>query len=98
MTTTTAKTLLTVKTDLSLKKAAQKTAKKIGLPLGTVVNGFLRRFIQTKEAYFAESYKPTEYLKRSIEQSRKDFAEGRYKTAHSVEELAEQLGVKWKAK
>ena len=94
MTTTTAKTLLTVKTDLSLKKAAQKTAKKIGLPLGTVINGFLRRFVATKEAYFAESYKPTPYLKHVLEQSEKDYAEGRYKTAHSVKELMEQLGVK----
>ena len=91
MTTITAKTLLTVKTDVSLKKAAHKTAKKLGVPLGTIVNGFLRRFVQTKEAYFAESYKPTAYLKRSIEQSEKDYAEGRYKVAHSVEELMKQL-------
>jgi addiction module RelB/DinJ family antitoxin len=94
MTTITAKTLLTVKTDLSLKKAAQKTAKKIGLPLGTIINGFLRKFIQTKEAYFAESYKPTPYLIKSLEQSEKDYAEGRYKTAHSIEELMQQLGGK----
>lgn len=91
MATITAKTLLTVKTDVSLKKAAQKTAKKLGVPLGTIVNGFLRRFVQTKEAYFAESYRPNARLRRVIDQNRKEYAEGKYQTAHSVEELMRQL-------
>lgn len=90
MPTITAKTLLTVKTDLSLKKAAQKTAKKIGVPLGTIVNGFLRRFVATKEAYFAESYKPNAYLRRSIEEGRKEYAEGKLKPM-TLEELKKEL-------
>jgi antitoxin component of RelBE/YafQ-DinJ toxin-antitoxin module len=94
MTTITAKTLLTVKTDLSLKKAAQKTAKKIGLPLGTIINGFLRRFIQTKEAYFAESYKPSARLRHSIAEGEKEYADGKYQVAHSIEELKKQLKMK----
>jgi antitoxin component of RelBE/YafQ-DinJ toxin-antitoxin module len=94
MTTTTAKTLLTVKTDVSLKKAAQKTAKKIGLPLGTIVNGFLRRFIQTKEAYFAESYRPNARLRHAIAEGEREYAEGKYQVAHSIEELKKQLKMK----
>ncbi|MDR3558191.1 MAG: hypothetical protein P4L61_01530 [Candidatus Pacebacteria bacterium] len=90
MATTTAKTLLTVKTDVSLKKAAQKTAKKIGLPLGTVVNGFLRRFVATKEAYFAESYKPNAYLRRVIAEGEKEYAEGKLKPM-TIEELKAEL-------
>ncbi len=90
MATKTAKTLLTVKTDVSLKKAAQKTAKKIGLPLGTVVNGFLRRFVATKEAYFAESYKPNVRLRKAIEDGEREYAEGKLKPV-TIEDMKREL-------
>ena len=85
------KTLITVKTDKSLKKAAQETAEEIGISLGTLINSFLKQFVRTKEVNFSISYKPTPYLMKAIEQSRKDFTEGRYKTADSIEELKKQL-------
>ena len=37
------------------------------------------------------SYKPTLYLKRSIAQSKKEYAEGKYKVFHSVAELEKDL-------
>ena len=94
MATTNTKTLITVKTDKTLKQAAQELAAEIGVPLGTLINSFLKQFVRNKEVNFSVSYKPTEYLKRSIEESRKDYAEGRYTVAHSIEELKKQLKVK----
>lgn len=37
------------------------------------------------------SYKPSAYLKRVIAESEKEYAEGKYKVCHSVEELMKDL-------
>ena len=91
MITANTKTLITVKTDKTLKKAAQEVAEEIGISLGTLINSFLKQFVRNKEVNFSVSYKPTEYLKRSIAESEKEYAEGRYQEAHSIEELRKQL-------
>ncbi|MFA6554056.1 MAG: type II toxin-antitoxin system RelB/DinJ family antitoxin [Candidatus Paceibacterota bacterium] len=89
--TTNTKTLITVKTDKDLKLAAQETAKEIGISLGTLINSFLKQFVRNKEVNFSVSYKPTAYLKAAIAEAEKEYAEGNFKTAHSVEELMEEL-------
>jgi addiction module RelB/DinJ family antitoxin len=91
MGTTNTKTLITVKTDKTLKKAAQDVAQEIGISLGTLINSFLRQFVRTKEVNFSVSYKPTAYLMKTIEEAEKEFAKGNYQVAHSVEELENQL-------
>jgi len=42
------KTVLNIKTDVDVKKQAQEIARQIGLPLSTVVNAYLKEFIQKK--------------------------------------------------
>lgn len=41
-------TVLNVKIDPELKRAAQETAKQLGLPLSTVVSAELREFVRTR--------------------------------------------------
>ena len=94
MATTNTKTLITVKTDKILKQAAQELAAEIGVPLGTLINSFLKQFVRNKEVNFSVSYKPTEYLKRVIAESEEEYARGEYTVAHSLEELKKQLNVK----
>jgi addiction module RelB/DinJ family antitoxin len=91
MITANTKTLITVKTDKTLKKAAQEVAEEIGISLGTLINSFLKQFVRTKEVSFSVSYKPTEYLKRSIEEGRREYKEGKLKEFHSVDELEKDL-------
>ncbi len=43
------KTTLTIKTDKELRDEAKKTAKELGLPLGTVINAMLKQFVREKE-------------------------------------------------
>jgi addiction module RelB/DinJ family antitoxin len=93
MTSTNTKTLITVKTDKTLKHAAQELAAEIGVPLGTLINSFLKQFVRNKEVNFSVSYKPTARLIQAIEESRKDYEEGRYTVAHSIDELKKQLKV-----
>ncbi len=85
------KTLLTVKTDKNLKEAAQRTAQALGFSLGTLVNAYLKQFIRTKEVSFEETYKPSEYLKWAIEESRKEYASGKMKAYKNVKELKKAL-------
>jgi addiction module RelB/DinJ family antitoxin len=83
--------MISVKLDKSLKQAAQETAAEIGFSLGTLINGFLKQFVRDKEVNFSLSYKPNAYLRSVIAESDKEFSEGKYKEAHSIEELEKQL-------
>lgn len=47
-----AKTVVTIKTEKTLKEKAQKIAKELGFPLGTLINAFLRQFVRNKTVYF----------------------------------------------
>lgn len=42
-------TTLTIKTKKELRDEVKKTAEKLGLPLGTVVNALLKQFARDKE-------------------------------------------------
>ena len=85
------KTLLTVKTDKTLKKAAQDVAEELGFSLGTLVNSFLKQFVRDKEVSFSISYRPSKYLIDSIEEARKDFAKGDFKSFKNIDELRKDL-------
>lgn len=47
------KTLLNIKTDRKLKRGAQRVARELGLPLGTIVNAYLRELIREKRVVFS---------------------------------------------
>lgn len=71
------KTQLIIKTDKEVKKEAQKTAKELGLPLSTLINAYLKRFIATKEAHFSVLPKMTPRLEKLIEKIHKDAKKGK---------------------
>ncbi len=85
------KTLLTVKTDKSLKEAAQNIAGELGFSLGTLVNAFLKQFVRTKEVTFSETYRPSEYLIQAIEESRKEDISGKLKGFKDLDEMWKDL-------
>ena len=70
------KTVLTVKTDKSLKLQAQKTAEEFGIPLGTIMNAFLKQFVRNKEISLDISYQPTKYLTDILKEAESDFEKG----------------------
>ena len=91
MSITNTKTLITVKTDKKIKKAAQALAEEIGVSLSMLINSFLKQFVRNKEVSFSVSYKPNAYLRRVIAESEKELAEGNFQEASSIEELKKQL-------
>lgn len=68
--------LLTVKVPRSIKVQAQKLAKDIGLPLGTIVNRQLVQFINDKSITF-EPLVPNKKTQASLRRSLKDIKEGK---------------------
>ena len=85
------KTLINVKTEKSLKKAAHEVADEIGISLGTLINIFLKQFVRTKEVNFSASYKPTPYLMKEIAKAEKEYAGGKLPKAASVKELVKEM-------
>lgn len=70
---------MSVKTDREIKEKAQKLAKKMGFPLGTLINAFLRQFIRDKAVNF--SMEPTIPMSKALEKElsriEKDIKEGK---------------------
>ena len=71
------KTMINIKTDREIKVKAQKVAKEMGLPLGTVINGFLRQFIIAKEVRFSAPYQMTPKLEKILNRVENDIKFGR---------------------
>ena len=68
------KTILNFKIDKKLKESAKDTAQKLGIPLSTVMNAFLRQFVNEKEVTFSMPiHKPSKFLIDIIKESEKDF-------------------------
>lgn len=47
------KTVINIKADRDIKIKAQRVAKRLGMPLSTVINGYLREFIRTETVHFS---------------------------------------------
>lgn len=45
-------TVMSIKTDKRIKEEAQKIAKNMGFPLGTLINAFLIQLVRNKTIYF----------------------------------------------
>jgi addiction module RelB/DinJ family antitoxin len=67
-----------VKTDPKIKEQAQQTAQEMGISLTSVINRYLKHFIQTKSITItAEDETPNQYLIDSLKQSEEDIKAGR---------------------
>lgn len=80
-----------IKMNKVLKQRAQKLAKEMGLPLGTLVNNYLRNFIVDRQAIF-NAPMPNKKTIKAIEEARREFKAG--KTAgpfNSVDEMMKSL-------
>ena len=71
------KTIINIKTDKAVKLGAKKAAEELGMPLGTIVNAFLRQFARDKEISFSVPYKPTKYLERIIAEAEREWNAGK---------------------
>lgn len=91
MATTNTKTLITVKTDKTLKKAVQEFAEEIGISMGTLVNSFFRQIVRDRKINFSVSETPNSYLRSVIVEAEKEYSEGKLQGFNSVGELMKEL-------
>ena len=87
------KTFLNVKVDKDLKARAQQLAKRLGLPLSTVVNAQLSQFVHDEEITFSTELRPTPYLKKILSQAAEDRVTGKNLSPafENVDDLVEYL-------
>jgi len=88
----TTNTILNIKTDKNLKKAAQDTAGELGIPLSTAINAFLKQFVREKELVLsAGRLTPTPYLQRILKEAEAEYVRGDASGPFSGEELIAHL-------
>lgn len=83
-------TTMLIKTNKVLKSRAQKLAKEMGLPLGTLVNNYLRNFIIERQALFTAPM-PNKKTIRAIEEARKEYKAGKTPGPFSAREAIAYL-------
>jgi addiction module RelB/DinJ family antitoxin len=66
------KTILTIKTDKKVKQEAQEAARELGLPLGTIVNAYLRELAREKRVVFSVPPLPNARLKALLKDIKKE--------------------------
>lgn len=79
-------TILSLKTKKQVKELAQIRAKQLGIPLGTLVNAFLRNLGQTGEVHFTVAEPITPKMAKIIEEMRAEVANGDTYGPYNLEE------------
>lgn len=91
MKTTNDSTILSLKTKKQVKELAQMRAKQLGIPLGTLVNAFLRNLGQTGEVHFTISEPITPKMAKIIEEMRAEISAGHTSGPFNIDEAEEFL-------
>ena len=87
------KTMLNIKTDRELKKQAQETASRIGLPLSAVINNYLKNFVALRQVTFSEPLVPNKKTAALLRRVDKDIKAGKNLSERfSVSNLKEMDG------
>lgn len=71
-------TVINIKTEVKVKKEAQKITADLGLSLSAVINGFLKQLVRDKTILFTLNEKvPSDYLLTAIKDSKKERKAGK---------------------
>lgn len=71
------KTVINIKIDPPLKHKASQMAARLGLPLGTVVNNYLRQFVRERRVIFEEGLTPNKATTKRLLAIEKDITQGK---------------------
>ncbi|HEY4515278.1 MAG TPA: hypothetical protein VJJ22_03980 [Candidatus Paceibacterota bacterium] len=69
--------IINIKAEPKLKRQAQRVAANLGLPLGTVLNNYLRQFVVDQRVEFRHPLMPNKATARSLRAIDRDIAKGR---------------------
>ena len=71
------KTLINIKTDKTLKIKAQKVAKDMGVPLGTLINAYLRDLVRERRVVISAGLTPNARTMKILEEIEEDIKDGK---------------------
>lgn len=71
------KTVINIKTDKKLKDDARKLAAELGLSLGTIINHYLREFVQEKQVVFSTPLIPNNKTQKLLDTIERDIEHNR---------------------
>ncbi len=71
------KTVINIKIDKNLKSEAQKVAGELGLPLGTIINAYLRELIREKKVLFSSPPTPNKKTQKLLKKIASDIRAGK---------------------
>lgn len=84
--------VINIKTNIIVKKKAQKVASELGFSLSSLINGYLNQLIRTKTIYFSAVEEiPNEYMIQALRESEEDRRKGRYESFDSADKALEYL-------
>jgi addiction module RelB/DinJ family antitoxin len=81
------KTVMTIKTDKSLRDSARMVTDELGIPLGTAINAFLRQLVRERGLHLSSTLQPTTYLQSVIVTAEAEYAAGKTRSADGVSAL-----------
>ena len=85
-------TILNIKTDKKLKAEAKQVSEELGIPLSTVINAFLKKFVREKEITLsANPLRPTPYLEQVLEDARAEYQAGTAQVFASGDDMIDHL-------
>jgi DNA-damage-inducible protein J len=85
-------TILNIKTDKKLKAEAKKVSDELGVPLSTVINAFLKKFVREKEITLsANPLRPTPYLEQILEEAQAEYEAGKARAFKTGDDMLNHL-------
>jgi addiction module RelB/DinJ family antitoxin len=71
------KTVINIKADKDVKEQAVRTARDMGIPLSTVINAMLKRFVDEKTVTLVAPFRPSKRLEKVLQRVDRDIKTGR---------------------
>jgi antitoxin component of RelBE/YafQ-DinJ toxin-antitoxin module len=84
-------TTLSLKTKKQVKELAQLRSRQLGIPLGTLINAFLRNLGQTGEVHFSVAEPVSPKMAQAIDEMRTEIAKGDTFGPFTIQESIEFL-------
>ncbi len=71
------KAVINIKSDPKLKREASEVAARLGLPLGTILNNYMRHLVREKRVVFEEGLTPNKATAKRLMAAERNIAAGK---------------------
>jgi len=83
------KTLISIKTDVEVKRGIQEIAEELGIPLSTIVNAYFKRLLRERRVDFSLPLRPNKKTAKLLREAHEDYKKER--NISPIFETAEEM-------